>query len=75
MRSPERLGRSVRFFKACARALLKRDFDASRRKLNDVPENLRDEAKDVLGTEDEIRARESGSLRDALRAEAHLLNR
>jgi hypothetical protein len=56
--SAERLGRSVPFFKACGRALLKRNFDASRRKLNDVPENLRDEAKNVLGTEEEILARE-----------------
>ncbi|PYK29487.1 MAG: maltose alpha-D-glucosyltransferase [Verrucomicrobia bacterium] len=40
------------------RALLKRNFDALRKKLNDVPEHLRDEAKDVLGTEKEILARE-----------------
>src|SRR6202011_549817 len=33
------------------RALLRRNFDSLKKKLRDVPENLRDEAKEVLGTE------------------------
>jgi len=33
------------------RALLRRNFDSLKKKLPDVPENLRDEAKEVLGTE------------------------
>src|SRR5437660_2902532 len=41
------------------RALLRRNFDSLKRNLKDVvPENLRDEAKEVLGTEKEILARE-----------------
>ena len=40
------------------RALLKRNFDALRKKLNDIPDNLREEAKEVLGNEKEILARE-----------------
>src|SRR5207244_12382564 len=40
------------------RALLRSKFDSLKKKLPDVPDNLRDEAKDVLGTEKEILARE-----------------
>ena len=40
------------------RALLRRNFDSLKKKLPDVPEHLRGEAKDVLGTEKEILARE-----------------
>src|SRR5262249_7111617 len=40
------------------RALLRRNFEALKKKLTEVPEHLRDEAKDVLGTEKEILARE-----------------
>jgi maltose alpha-D-glucosyltransferase / alpha-amylase len=40
------------------RALLRRNFEALKKKIKDVPDHLRDEAKDVLGTEKEILARE-----------------
>jgi maltose alpha-D-glucosyltransferase/alpha-amylase len=40
------------------RALLRRNFDSLKKKLPDVPEHLRSEAKEVLGTEKEILARE-----------------
>jgi maltose alpha-D-glucosyltransferase/alpha-amylase len=40
------------------RALLRRNFESLKKKLPDVPENLRDEAREVLGTEKEILARE-----------------
>ena len=41
------------------RALLRRNFDSLKKKMRDVvPENLRDEAKEVLGTEKDILARE-----------------
>ena len=40
------------------RALLRRNFDALKKKLKDIPDHLRAEAKDVLGTEKEILARE-----------------
>jgi len=40
------------------RALLRRNFDSLKKKLPDVPDHLRDEAKDVLSTEKEILARE-----------------
>ena len=40
------------------RALLRRNFDSLKKKLGDVPEHLRAEAKEVLGTEKEILARE-----------------
>ncbi len=40
------------------RALLKRNFDSLNKKLKDIPDTLRDEAKDVLGKEKEILARE-----------------
>jgi maltose alpha-D-glucosyltransferase/alpha-amylase len=40
------------------RALLRRNFETLKKKLTDVPDHLRDEAKDVLGTEKEILARE-----------------
>src|SRR5207245_4227188 len=39
-------------------ALLRRNFDLLKKKLQDVPDTLREEAKDVLGTEKEILARE-----------------
>jgi maltose alpha-D-glucosyltransferase/alpha-amylase len=40
------------------RALLRRNFDSLKKKLPEVPEHLRGEAKEVLGTEKEILARE-----------------
>ena len=40
------------------RALLRRNFDALKKKLKDVPEYFREEANEVLGTEKEILARE-----------------
>jgi maltose alpha-D-glucosyltransferase / alpha-amylase len=40
------------------RALLRRNFDLLKKKLQDVPETLREEAKDVLGAEKEILTRE-----------------
>ncbi|HEV2046456.1 MAG TPA: maltose alpha-D-glucosyltransferase [Chthoniobacterales bacterium] len=40
------------------RALLRRNFDLLKKKLQDVPDALREEAKDVLGAEKEILARE-----------------
>jgi maltose alpha-D-glucosyltransferase/alpha-amylase len=40
------------------RALLKRNFDSLKKKLTDIPDALRDEAKDVLANEKEILARE-----------------
>src|SRR6202035_4350284 len=40
------------------RALLRRNFDSLKKKLPDVPDHLRGEAKEVLGTEKEILARE-----------------
>ncbi|HXY60720.1 MAG TPA: maltose alpha-D-glucosyltransferase [Chthoniobacterales bacterium] len=40
------------------RTLLRRNFEALRRKLRDIPDNLQHEASDVLGTEKEILARE-----------------
>ncbi|HME88158.1 MAG TPA: maltose alpha-D-glucosyltransferase [Chthoniobacterales bacterium] len=40
------------------RALLRRNFDSLKKKLKDVPDHLRAEAKEVLGTEKEILTRE-----------------
>ena len=40
------------------RALLRRNFEALKKKLKEVPEHLRDEAEEVLGTEREILTRE-----------------
>jgi maltose alpha-D-glucosyltransferase / alpha-amylase len=40
------------------RALLRRNFDLLRKKLRDVPDAFREEAKEVLGAEKEILARE-----------------
>ena len=40
------------------RALLKRNFDSLKKKLKDIPDHLREEAKEVLGSEKEILARE-----------------
>src|SRR5437667_11623531 len=40
------------------RALLRRNFDSLKKKLPNVPEHLRDEAREVLGTEKEVLARE-----------------
>jgi len=39
------------------RALLRRNFDSLKKNLKDVPDHLRDEAKEVLATEKEILAR------------------
>jgi maltose alpha-D-glucosyltransferase / alpha-amylase len=40
------------------RALLRRNFDLLKKKLGDVPDTLREEARDVLGAEKQILARE-----------------
>src|SRR5579864_1806294 len=44
------------------RTLLRRNFEALKKKIKDVPENLRREAEEILGTEKEILAREKRQL-------------
>ncbi len=44
------------------RTLLRRNFEALKRKIKDVPENLRGEAEEILRTEKEILAREKRQL-------------
>jgi maltose alpha-D-glucosyltransferase/alpha-amylase len=50
------------------RTLLRRNFEALKKKIPDVPEHLRDEAKEVLGAEREVLAREKRLLDRKLHA-------